>query len=69
MKKSMMPPGCDDFLVIQGVIVGHGIFQGEARIGFVARRWPQCSAGKSRNAGNSSASSVFFTTASGYLAP
>jgi len=37
-------------------------------IGFVVRRWIQCSAGKSYTASSTSTSSVIFATASGNLA-
>ncbi|RPK54369.1 hypothetical protein EES42_43065 [Streptomyces sp. ADI95-17] len=38
-------------------------------IGFVVRRWIQCSAGKSKNASSSSSSSVIRLTTLGYFAP
>ena len=37
-------------------------------MGFVVFRWTQCSAGKSKNASNASASLMTFSTALGHLA-
>lgn len=38
-------------------------------MGFVVRRWIQCSAGKSKNASSSASSSVILFTALGNFAP